>query len=464
MRGAIPMREPTTPREAGAARARRALLLLCLLGLGLGLRGGCAWLVRDAPLVNDEYAYQFSALRFLAGDPLETSRPPITALLCAASLELFGGGVAGVRLSLAALGAALVPLLYLLGCEAAGRRAGLAAAALGAVHPTAIGYAHAILSETPFLLLELPALWLLLRQRRPWSRARTPWELAGLGALTGLSALTREVGLALIAASAIGAAWSRRRDPARASLSAGLVLVVAALVIAPWSLHLERTSGEASLVSRTSWMNLYLGNPPPGRALSIPDYLALGPDAATREAEARRRTLEAIAARLPRWPLEKLANLVDLFAPTADPVKRLLAPDGPAAGELGVWRYPLGASRVGGEAPRRLAAALVATSYVALALLGVLGLALLPDRDAALLLAGALAALVAPALLAFAVTRFRLPVEPILIVGAGVVLTQGRQAWRRASPVRRIVAVSALLALAVVLWLGRQAFLSPTAI
>jgi 4-amino-4-deoxy-L-arabinose transferase-like glycosyltransferase len=397
-------------------------------------------------MVNDEYAYQFAALGWIAGESLDVSRPPLTAAFCSAVLELLGGGAAGVRLAMAVVATLIVPAMYLVARELGGRRTGLIAAALGALHPTLVGFSHYILSETLFLVVSLPALWLLLRQLRDWAGRRTLLELAGIGVCAGLAALTREVGLVLLGALAIGCAWVRRAEPRRATLSFALVLGAAALVIAPWSLHLQRTTGDFALVSRTTWMNLYLGNPPAGEVRAIEHYQALASSPIERESEARRQSLAAIRERMPFWPLEKLGNAVPLLAPTSYVVKHLLAPDRAVAGDLGTWRYQFAWAALDAQPIRRLAAWIAATSAIAVALLGVAGLALRTDAEQATLLGGMAAALVLPVLLAFAITRFRLPLEPILLVGTALLLDGGRAAWSDASGLRRAVAVGSLLA------------------
>jgi hypothetical protein len=209
-------------------------------------------------------------------------------------------------------------------------------------------------------------------------------------------------------------------------------------------------------------MNLYLGNPPPGKRVYIPNYLKLGENPSEREAEARRRALQAIRARLPLWPLEKLVEVRDLMRPTSYPVKHLLADPGPSL-DVGSWRYRFAWSALDHQAVRMAAALAAALSYVVMAVLGVVGIVLSRRPREFALLTWIAILHVLPVILTFATTRFRMPIEPLLVLGTATLLATGRADWRAASQTRRATALAAGAAMIILLGLGADAFLSPVA-
>lgn len=437
-------------------RVLRPLALLFALGLVVRV---AAWLLTwPTPIVNDEFAYFLRPNSWLLGADLDLVRPPATQLVHAAVIRVAGPSVPAVRGGTVLLGSALVPFVFLIARELGGRRTGLWASGIAAVYPTLVGFSHYLFSETLFLFFSLPGTWLVLRQRR----ARPLWELALAGALLGLAALTREVGIPLLLAAAAGVAWLRRGAALRALRAASIVLAAAAVVIAPWSAHVYRVTGDVAIVSRTTWMNLYLGNPAPGAHVSTSRYQGLGDTPSQRESEARRLALRAIEERMPLWPIEKLAGLVRLFWPTSYTVKRLLQEPQTRSGGLGHWGYRFVWEPLGDPAVRRLLALGTAASYVAVAVLGTAGLALCPRREPLVVVLLLAAAYVAPVWLTFSNTRFRLPVEVLLIAGAGLALARGPSLWRAASARHRALTGLVAALVTFVIALGRESFLSPT--
>jgi hypothetical protein len=443
--------------NAAVRRRRVRWALLAITALGVALRVA-AWLFTwPTPLVNDEFAYYGQAMSFRFSGQLDPDRPPVTTLLNGTAMRMVGGTIPRVRAAGVVAGSLLIPVFFLVGRELGGRRTGLAAAAIAAVYPTLIGFSHYILSESYFLLSALLAAWLLLRQR-----LRLRWaEVAIAGALCGVAALTREVGLVLVVVAALALAWWYRGRAVRAFAAAVLVVAAAAAVIAPWSSYLYRTTGDYALVSRTTWLNLYLGNPPPGQTTSMAGYAQLGKRSHEREAAARRLALAAIRQRLPTWPLEKLSNVGRLFWPTSRTVRRLTARPGQNAMSVGEWAYRVTRPQLAPPAARRAAAIVTAVTYIAIAILGCAGLVLARERTAAAFLAAVAAGWVAPVVIAFAATRFRLPVEAILIAGSAPLLAEGPTLWREASGARKGAAVAAALAMAIVIASGAHTFLSP---
>jgi 4-amino-4-deoxy-L-arabinose transferase-like glycosyltransferase len=153
-------------------------------------------------------------------------RPPVYPLLLGGAWALDGQD--GGRILAALLGMLTVLLVYLLARELADRRAARVAAALAAVFPPLVMLGAGFLSEQAFLPLMLGALLAAIRFRRDGALRWAP----AAGALCGLAALTRPVGVALLMPVLIALWWPRRRW-----LAPLAALAVAALVIAPWTVR-----------------------------------------------------------------------------------------------------------------------------------------------------------------------------------------------------------------------------------
>lgn len=433
-----------------------AVWLAAIVSVGFGLRVAAWEMTKPTRLVNDEVSYYQEPMRLLKKGTMGTARPPATLLLNTAAAKAFGRSISSVRFAGVLSGTALIVLIYLLGAQVGGNRTGLIAAALCAVYPNFIGFSHYLFSESYFLPFMVAALWLTLRQR-----SRPPlWEAIAIGVSCGVAMLTREVGVLLVPAAIAGILWFRRNDLARAVGAATLVVVAAAAVVLPWSSYLYATTGVVALVSRTSGMNLYLGNPPEDQLPTIGNYFRLADTPAERERIARSLAIESIRKELPWWPIKKLKNVVQLFYPTSYPVKRLVAASSPRGFDLGEWRYRFAWTPIDEGAFRTIAAWATALSYVAVAVLGTAGLVLYLQSGAGFLMVVAIG-LVAPVIITFANTRFRLPIEAILLIGTALLIAEGGSSWRRAGWFQRGAAVTAAAGMACVLALGGRAFLSP---
>jgi 4-amino-4-deoxy-L-arabinose transferase-like glycosyltransferase len=134
------------------------------------------------------------------------------------------------------LGTAAVAMVAWLAARWWSRRAGLAAGLLAAIFGPAIVVGSQLLSEQLFTVLVLTAIVAVVLGRDARGRGRLAWAVAA-GLAGGLAALTRTNGALLIPLLAAGAWVGRPRFAWRVAVAPLLLVLVAALTIAPWTLR-----------------------------------------------------------------------------------------------------------------------------------------------------------------------------------------------------------------------------------
>lgn len=414
--------------------------------VALAVRLTFLWVFEPSPLVADEKWYHASALRLLDrglgwlvdwSQNVPVTAPPVVPSVYALIIGAAGDVERWVRVGNVFAGALLVVPTYMIGRRLAGRAAGVAAAALVAVHPDLVAYSTRLWTEPLYLLIAMGAVAGLLDApaRRPWAR----W--IPLGALFGLAALTRESGLALpgvavVWAIAEGLPGLKRRLPALAG-----VLLGAVLVIAPWTSRLRADPRPDGLVARTSAFNLYLGNV----GNKVP-YAELADNEGERAALATSLAKEAILADMPLWPLHKIQRTLPHFLGQRTLSTQVWStdPKNPLSSKTRLSALEDPTNR------RNLAVAAALLQVVAL-VMGAVGWTLAIRRRSwtvALVLLAVVGVTYAPAWLTFAKARFSLPAVPAFLVGAAVLLTRGPEAWRGAGWGQRAAAIAAGL------WIG----------
>ncbi len=180
----------------------------------------------------------------------------------------------------ALLGALCAYLLYRLGQWALGTRAGLLAALLFAAYPSAIQYSANICSENLFFPLVAALAYFLCRAIHD----RSPAYAAAAGLAWGLANLTRGTLLpfplllvpGLLVLKETRVAW-RRWVP-----RLGVMLVVAACVMAPWIIRNYRLTETFVPVSTWSWAPFYHGQQCAKRMLTEEDLVRVDKEASRR--------------------------------------------------------------------------------------------------------------------------------------------------------------------------------------
>ncbi|HEX6311691.1 MAG TPA: glycosyltransferase family 39 protein [Acidimicrobiia bacterium] len=237
-----------TARASLATRARLFPVALLVIALGALLVRIAFVVVVDpqVPRVSDASAYHLLANNLADGrgyirpfdfQMLDVVRPTAEyppLFPAAVSVVSFVGvkSVEGQRLAMTLVGTGTVVAVGLLGRRVGGTSVGLAAAAIAAVYPMLFLSDGLLMAETPYVLLVTIALLLAYRA----ADAPTPSSFAILGAVIGLSALTRAEGLGLALLLVVPLAWGARRlEPRRRVVLAVTGLVAAGAVVVPWT-------------------------------------------------------------------------------------------------------------------------------------------------------------------------------------------------------------------------------------
>lgn len=338
-----------------------------------------------------------------------------------------------------ALGTLLVAGTGLLAWALFDARTGAAAAGFAALHPTFVAYSHYFWSETLFALLVTLALASAVWARERGGLARA----AATGVLFGLATLTREAGLLLALACAgwrlASAAAGRRR---RAAARAALMLLCALASVAPWTLRNHARLGHLVPVSTAGWMGAREGNTLPASGWLDVDwdawidfrrtYFAV-PDEIGRMQLARRQALALVREEQPLWIVRKLVrSTVFLFQPGSFLFFKIHG--------RGYVDLPL--ARV------RLALLASLAAYAAMLLLAAASAPGAPGAGRRSFPVWVLSLGLCVHVFANASTRYRMPIEPLLIAYAARALAHPRATWRALRGTRwlALAAAAALLA------------------
>jgi len=184
---------------------------------------------------------QGTAYGWIADDKTELFRPPGYPAFIALTYGLLGRNAGSLALLQLGLGGVIIFLLYDLGFRLHSPRAGLVAAGLYALDPFSAIWGLAVLSETLFTALVFFGLYGLVR----WHLERREAWLVFAGMAGGLSALVRPIGLLLLPLWALMVFLTdRRRQRPEVSLSLKssdtntiIFSMVFLLIVIPWSIR-----------------------------------------------------------------------------------------------------------------------------------------------------------------------------------------------------------------------------------
>ncbi|MCP4250203.1 MAG: hypothetical protein GY778_24430 [bacterium] len=459
---------PTSLSRTGLNRSGLLGLGLVLL-LALAVRAGALAAASDARPVLDERSYSRRALDLLDGAGFVGSfqswvrhpesmpradrprypgalQPPGYVAFMAGVLAVTGRSFLAVKVVQVVLGTVAVGLVYAIGARWFDRRRGLVAAAICALYPNLIAFTHYFWTETLFIFLLLTAICLLAR------RAAAPTVGSALigGAVLGLAALTR-AGIVYFLPVLIAWMIFAYRPVCRDHVVSALAMLVGfAIAVAPWSIRNYRVHDGFVLVDTNGPMNLWRGNAPGafadrpvgpcydppfgsiplspvgthfGRALVHQAKDILQDDAPTDLeiiAVAKRLAWDNIRSDPADFLRRAWYKTIDMWNPTSFLVRHFkIGAYGPV--------QPLVASAVCG---------LAMISYVIVLLVGAVG-GFAARRDPHVWLVLSLVLFYAAIhAVAFGLTRFRLPLMPLIILLAAHAVCLGAQklGWGRTAP------------------------------
>ena len=441
-----------------------------ILATGVGIRLLFLLLAGDLDLHADESSYAYLAMswnRFgvYLGSDMFLWPPGHTAFL-AFWVGLFGeGGIFAAKLCQVLLSAVIGSMIMLLAKRAFSPKAGLVAGGIWAVYVPLIGYTHYIWPESLFLAVFLPAVYLFLRiLDRPPATGRALLMPVGLGLLLGLCMLIKESGLLLTILFCGAMLLLMKSVPlSRRVWTSATVLLTVIAVILPWAQRNQEVYGHTVWSGATLGRNLFWGANGKYKNFDYPkvDY---------KEIYKADDWVYANLIQAPKgsqWRVSKAANTIERDAENVD-----LAMDFIKANpgyvlrtrikKFADWVTPLSffvrhhfmgyyQGFVAGDGVRPfliLLSVLLTMLVFAAALPGFL--LSLSDWNARTALGlGILAFLATMPLVAM--SRYRLPVEPLLIVLAAGSLTSVNRPWLK----RKWLLAVVLLGLAVLgsLWL-----------
>jgi hypothetical protein len=366
--------------------------------------------------------------------------PPLYPYFIAVLHRLFGSLDAVLAVQ-AVVGALLVPAVGRAGRTAFSPRVGLAAAALTALYPDLVWFSVRFWSETLFIV----ALWWGI-ERVLEADLQGSRGAAALGGLAwGLATLTRELSLYLAPFAAV---WlARGLVPGRRAETrprdggvwrAGIFLVALVLTLAPWTIRNAIVFNAFIPVSTMGGSNLWQGNVPLTH-LEVHESLGQITDPIERDRHARKLAREVILEQQPAWIFQKTASQMPEFWKAGSEVLDHL----------------VGRGSCGPLSPATVKAVELVTvaPYLVVFGLALVGLARWRATPAGVLLVVLAAAYNLAHVAAYATTRFRLPIIPVVLFFAVAVVFPRDvlgplRGWRIA------VLVGLVVASLLVLWPG----------
>lgn len=179
--------------------------------------------------------------------PRMEGNPPLYYVLAWVWARVFGAGEVGLRSLSALAGTAMVPAVYAAGRRLAGRRTGLAIAALAAFSPLLVWFSQ---EARPYILLSLLTALAFVFFLRALEDAR-PREVACWAGLSMLALATHYFALFVIGPQALWLLWRcRRRAPILLGLGGILAVAAALLPLALDQREPAKTSIPGSLGTR----------------------------------------------------------------------------------------------------------------------------------------------------------------------------------------------------------------------
>ena len=197
------------------------------------------WSSPFAPRLYTDGVLTYDFARWSESD-LWLSKPFLPFWVMGGSIALFGSNEFGLRLPSVLIGLVSVWVTLRLGTELFGRKPGLVAAFLHAIHGMVLEMSGGLISsdhvDTLFTLLFQLGLWAYVRS---WSN-RATWRFLLVGFLVGLAFLTKWVMAFFVLPVLAGVHWGKRKSLRAFSCDLALVGVGFLVTTLPWMVYLYR--------------------------------------------------------------------------------------------------------------------------------------------------------------------------------------------------------------------------------
>ncbi len=337
------------------------------------------------------------------GQPYTCHGPAFPAFL-GAVYALFGHSYAAAKIALSVLGALTCVLIVLIGKRVFAERVGWIAGGIAALYPFLVFYTGFLLVETLFVFLLTLALYLLVRMRQaPALR----WGLLA-GFVLGLASLTRSTA-ALMPVMIFGWVWVEFGSPKRAAVVAGTTALAMTVVLLAGTLRSHQAAGTAMPLPSCTWVTLYGAHNE--KIMNDPDAIGGWIVPESMDPEGYRDAYFAFLRQyLVHQPLEFLAL-------EFHKLKRF-------------WNVFPRTNVLADSAARNRDGLISLFSYGLLLPLSLLGVSLaFRSGFRPWLLVGWVLYFCAVTLITLGNTRYRLPVEPVIILFASLALHRAWESW-----------------------------------
>lgn len=209
--------------------------------------------------------------------------PPGYPMLLAGIYKATGDSLRAALLLNAALGALSVAFVYAIGRRAFDAHTALLGALIAALFPSLIFFAGVTMTEVSFTFFLLLALWLIIES----AASGAWWFLVPAGLVIGFASLIRGHAF-LLPLVAVPFWWRSIGAWQPALLRAAGVMLLAALVIAPWTARNHARADAFVPIAANFGIDLYIGNSPhaDGRLIFTQDF-TYPPGLPAQEVQAR---------------------------------------------------------------------------------------------------------------------------------------------------------------------------------
>ena len=399
-----------------------------------------AWVTTLAPTLvwQDEQEFVAIARHLAAGDGYVSQSyraNPVLPYYLAAVFRGAGESFVAARIGLAVAGALTCALIVAIATRLFGARVGLVSGLLLAVYLPHVYLSGVFYVECLFTFLIALTVWCALRSLDDAHRLR--W-LVATGASAALAGLARPIFLVVVPFLAAAIAWAMPVSPTRRAGVLVAVLATAALVVAPWTARNYRVFGRPVIVSTGFGTTLWQGNNEgaggdaddrglsfqkdawKARVAALPAAERAAVDARYRDAAARIDALRAAGHDGYSASDTVLGPLAVDFI-TTHPDRAL----GLFVRKLGTFVLPFSRTLVDNVDTTATKRAAAVAAYLPVLLLALLGAWWSAGRTRGV---ATIYAIVLPLTAAYglltACTRFRLPLDPYLVIFAAVALVE----------------------------------------